>query len=198
MYWQQVWPYKRRGKQTHFKLLSTNVRGGSFSKKRSYFSRFTQEICSSNKGCRTNKQVSGRVADGGGAKAGTIRRAAGPPDKSPCRCPYLNTAEPLGSIGKPGPPEGPALLGLLTWSARWTEWRMGSCPLSKQVKAGARRPEQVLHSLPGFHKEEDSWLICCTGVNLLTLQNGTGWSMRLAANVTDVVRLRPCWLFWET
>lgn len=52
-----------KGKQSHLELLSSDVGGGL---KRSYFSRFAQEICSSNKGCRTNKQVSGRAAGGGG------------------------------------------------------------------------------------------------------------------------------------
>lgn len=102
-----------------------------------------------------------------GAKAGTISRAAGPPDKSPGRWPYLKTAEPLGSGGQPGPPQVRLCFGLLTRSARWTDWRMGRRHLSKQVKARARTPEQVLHSLAGFHKEEDSWWISCTGVHLL-------------------------------
>lgn len=162
-----------KGKQSHLELLSSDVGGGL---KRSYFSRFTQEICSSNKGCRTNKQVSGRAA-AAGAKAGTISPAAGPPDKSPGRWPYLNTAEPLGSGGQPGPPKVRLCFGLLTRCGRRTDWRMGRRHLSKQVKARARTLEQVLHSLTGFHKEEDSWWIGCSGVHLLIWHYWAGRSM---------------------
>lgn len=46
------------------KQLGSGV--GVPSPKRSYFAKFTQEIYSSNKGQRTNKQVSNRAANGEG------------------------------------------------------------------------------------------------------------------------------------
>lgn len=97
--------------------------------------------------------------------AGTISRAAGPPDKSPDRCPNLNTCESLWDPQK-------VRLHQDCWPDLLLD-RMTDGILSLEQTGSSPRAEQVLHWLPGC------WWTSWTEALLLILINEAGRSIKL-------------------